>query len=206
MNEQFPFPSFNPELQKMIRTAYTRAYFNEGDPVLYSSQIKHTVALIAKGNIKIFREDEEGRDMFLYKINAGQVCVYSLLGDLFPQPCHIKGKAMEDTEVWFIPLNYVKRWMTKSNCWNEFVLNSFQLHMMKINSILDLVLFKKLDERLEYYLKSHAGNENEPCVQASHREIADEMNLSRETVSRVLKKMKLQGKVKLSRNQVAWID
>ena len=70
---------------------------------------------------------------------------------------------------------------------------------------MDLIIFKGMDERLNYYLQAHKKNGQPVRLQISHQEIANEMSTSREVISRLLKKMEQQGKVILHRNQIELI-
>ncbi|MFM8758217.1 MAG: helix-turn-helix domain-containing protein, partial [Methylophilaceae bacterium] len=67
-------------------------------------------------------------------------------------------------------------------------------------TLVDQVAFRNMDERLEFYLKRHAEVNQVRIVQLSHQQIADELNSSREVISRLLKKMVQRGMLKLHRN------
>jgi len=59
-----------------------------------------------------------------------------------------------------------------------------------------------MDERLEFYLKRHADNNQSAVINLSHQEIANELNSSREVISRLLKKMEQRGLLLLNRNSI----
>jgi CRP/FNR family transcriptional regulator len=206
MEQKNNFPGFNQELNKLIARMYTRAYFEPGDIVLRPGQHIRSALLVYKGRIKICREDQNGNEFFLYHIGAGQACAYTLLLDAMPGTCKILAKAMEDTVVFLLPLASTQRWMTKYTGWNDFVLRTFHQHMNQLMQVMDLLLFKGMDERLEHYLESHRNALTNPCLQLSHQEIANEMSTSREVISRLLKKMEQKGKLKLHRNQIEMIE
>lgn len=206
MEQNYYFPGFNLELNKLITRIYTRAYFEPGDIVLRSGHHVRSALLVYKGKIKIYREDKNGNEFFLYHIGAGQACAYTLLVDAVPGTCKIMAKAVEDTVVFLLPLASTQRWMIKYACWNDFVIRTFHQHINQLMQVMDLLLFKGMDERLEHYLKSHKNALTNPCLQLSHQEIANEMSTSREVISRLLKKMEQKGKLKLHRNQIEMIE
>jgi CRP/FNR family transcriptional regulator len=59
-----------------------------------------------------------------------------------------------------------------------------------------------MDERLEFYLKRYADKSAKKIIELSHQQIADDLNSSREVISRLLKKMEQRNLVKLHRNMI----
>jgi CRP/FNR family transcriptional regulator len=59
-----------------------------------------------------------------------------------------------------------------------------------------------MDERLEFYLKRCKTQTGRTQINLTHQQIADDLNSSREVISRLLKKMELLGKIKLNRNSI----
>jgi CRP/FNR family transcriptional regulator len=73
-------------------------------------------------------------------------------------------------------------------------------------STIDHIAFRGMDERLEFYLKKHQETMKTNLITINHQEIANELNSSREVISRLLKKMEQFGKVKLLRNAIEIIQ
>ena len=59
-----------------------------------------------------------------------------------------------------------------------------------------------MDERLEFYLKKQKTALDSNNIQISHQEIANDLNTSREVISRLLKKMEQRGLVQLHRSYI----
>jgi CRP/FNR family transcriptional regulator len=66
------------------------------------------------------------------------------------------------------------------------------------------VAFKNMDERLEFYIKKQVDQFG-MTVKLTHQEIANDLNTSREVISRLLKKMEQNGWIKMNRNAFDWI-
>ena len=64
------------------------------------------------------------------------------------------------------------------------------------------IAFRSMDERLEFYLKRNATTNQTNDILISHQEIANDLNSSREVISRLLKKMEQRGFVKLHRSHI----
>ena len=71
--------------------------------------------------------------------------------------------------------------------------------------MIDNIAFRGLDDRMEKYLQSLSQSTGSHTLNFTHQQIADDLNVSREAVSRLLKKMENLGIVKLSRNQITYI-
>jgi CRP/FNR family transcriptional regulator len=69
-------------------------------------------------------------------------------------------------------------------------------------TVIDNIAFKNMDERLEFYLKRRNTDSGKLILNLTHQEIADDLNSSREVISRLLKKMEQLGKIKLNRNSI----
>ena len=115
-------------------------------------------------------------------------------------------KAVKDTEVIAIPLQFMDEWISKYKSWYYFVLSTYRLRFEELLSTIDHVAFRGMDERLEFYLKKHQETLQTNTITINHQEIANELNSSREVISRLLKKMEQLGKVKLHRNAIEIIQ
>ncbi len=115
-------------------------------------------------------------------------------------------KAVKDTTVIAIPLQYMDEWMTQYKTWYHFVLETYRSRFEELLVTIDHIAFQAMDERLLFYLKRHRETLKTDIITISHQEIADELNSSREVISRLLKKMEQMGKVKLQRNAIELIS
>ena len=60
----------------------------------------------------------------------------------------------------------------------------------------------KLDDRLHKYLTDKVKIMNDTVLHITHQEIADDINTSRVVVSRLLKVLENEGKIKIRRNRI----
>ena len=92
--------------------------------------------------------------------------------------------------------------MTRFRSWYQYVIQTYRSRFDEMLMVVDHIAFQNMDERLEFYLKRYAEQIGKRTLELSHQQIADDLNSSREVISRLLKKMELQGRVKLHRNLV----
>jgi len=196
------FPSFSSELVKDVDTNATIQSFKTGAVIMRTGQyIKNTV-LVISGKIKIYREDENGGEFFMYYLQPGQACAISMICATKNETSQIMAKVVEDVELIMIPLPLMDKWMMQHRSWYEFVIDTYRSRFEEVLEVIDSIAFRAMDERLEFYLKRHADACGCKDLKLSHQEIASELNTSREVISRLLKKMEQRGLVNLQRNNI----
>ncbi|AMA49139.1 MULTISPECIES: Crp/Fnr family transcriptional regulator [Flavobacterium] len=196
------FPNFNPQLIEEIEENAYIQNMKAGETIMRSGQfIRHTV-LVVKGKIKLYREDDEGNEYFMYYLQPGQACAISMICATKEETSALMAKVVEDAELIMIPLALMEKWMSKHRSWYEFVIETYRSRFEEVLTVIDNIAFKAMDERLEFYLKRHRDACNCNDIKLSHQEIASELNTSREVVSRLLKKMEQRGLVKLYRSHI----
>lgn len=196
------FPSFSDDLIEEIESNAIWQSYKAGDVIMRTGQyINHTL-LITKGQVKIYREGENGGEFFMYYLQPGQACAVSMICATKSQTSQIMAKAVEDVELIMIPLSLMEKWMMQYRSWYEFVILTYRTRFEEILEVVDSIAFRAMDERLEFYLKRHAEACDCKELKLSHQEIAIELNTSREVISRLLKKMEQRGMVRLYRNNI----
>ncbi|MFV5685883.1 Crp/Fnr family transcriptional regulator [Flavobacterium sp. GB2R13] len=196
------FPLFSAELVKEIDANAIIQSFKAGDVIMRTGQyIKNTV-LVISGKIKIYREDENGGEFFMYYLQPGQACAISMICATKNAKSQIMAKVVEDIELILIPLPLMDKWMMQHRSWYEFVIDTYRSRFEEVLEVVDSIAFRAMDERLEFYLKRHADACGCNQLKLSHQEIASELNTSREVISRLLKKMEQRGLVNLQRNNI----
>ena len=196
------FPSFEPALQKDLLLHSETRSFDAGEPLLRSGQSFRATMLIVSGLVKVYRQDDDGNEFFMYYLQPGQACALSMVCATRQQTSEVMAKAVKDTEVMAIPLSYMDIWMTQYKTWYHFVLETYRSRFEELLVTLDHVAFRAMDERLEFYLRQHQQSLQKNLIEINHQQIADELNSSREVISRLLKKMEQLGKIKLHRNAI----
>ena len=191
------------ELQKEIAEVGRIMHFRAGEIIMdYDSYVK-LVPLIIKGSIRVTKEDDlDGREILLYFLSAGDTCSMSFSCCMMNKRSVIRTEAVEDTSLIGIPIKYVDQWMSKYQSWKNFVMLSYDNRLIELVKVIDRIAFNNMDDRLREYLQARAESTSSQLIQATHQEIANDLNASREAISRLLKKLENIGVVKLGRNQV----
>jgi CRP/FNR family transcriptional regulator len=196
------FPQFEPELISLIEKNAVERVFNAGDVIMRTGQYIKSTVLVMEGRIKIYRENNEGGEFLMYYLGPGDACAISMICAIQSQTSEIMAQAEEYTEVLMIPIQLMDDLMNKYKTWYQFVIQTYRSRFDELLAVVDNIAFRNMDERLEFYLKRHAGSASKKLIELSHQQIADDLNSSREVISRLLKKMEQRNLVKLHRNMI----
>ena len=200
------FPHFEPELVAIIEKEAIQKTFKAGEVMMRTGQYIKSTALILEGRIKIYRENDEGGVFLMYYIGPGEACAVSMICAIQAQTSEITAIAEEDTGVLMIPIQLMEQLMSKYKSWYQFVIQTYRSRFDELLTAIDNIAFRNMDERLEFYLKRYADKSGKNLVELSHQQIADDLNSSREVISRLLKKMEQRNMVRLHRNMIELLD
>jgi CRP/FNR family transcriptional regulator len=190
-------------LQKEIARVGFLKSFKAGEVLLSFGSYVKVVPLVVKGSIKVVREDkEESRELLLYYLYAGETCSMSFSCCMMDKRSAIRATAEDDSTVIVIPIKYVDEWMSKYPTWRNFVMRSYDFRMKEMIKTIDTIAFNKMDERLLNYLNERSVANSSKIINSTHQEIAADLNASREAISRLLKKLEINGLVTLERNKI----
>ena len=196
------FSQFEPELTKKIQQVGTIRKFKADDFLMKTGQSIRSAVLVLDGIIKVFREDEEGNEVFMYNLHPGEACAISMTCASRNLSSQIMAKALVDTEVLAIPVELMDEWAGKYKSWYQFVLETYRSRFEELLDTLDQIAFRNLDERLLWYLKQHQKSFQSNLIKVSFTEIAMELNSSREVISRLMKKLAEKGFIRIQKNQI----
>lgn len=200
------YSQFEPELQKKIKEVGHIRKFKEDEYLMYTGQPIHSAVLVVDGIIKVFREDDEGNEIFMYNLHPGEACAISMTCAARNLNSQIMAKALVDTTVISIPIELMDEWASTYKSWYQFVLGTYRNRFEELLDMLDQIAFKNLDERLLWYLRQHQKSLNSNIIKISFTQMALELNSSREVISRLMKKLADKGQIKLLKNQVEIIQ
>ncbi len=204
-NLKLLFPDFEESLYEEIISHSTIKEIKAGETLLRVGQPIRSTILIIDGLIKLYREDDEGKEFFIYHLNAGQACSLSMVCAIKHETSEVLAKALTDATLLSIPLEFMDRWMSKYKSWYQFVITTYRSRFEELLKTIDAIAFTGMDERLEHYLKKQVeklGNN----LKITHQEIANDLNSSREVISRLLKKMEAKKWLTIHRNSIEWMQ
>jgi CRP/FNR family transcriptional regulator len=192
----------DPELIEEIRKAGVLRDYSEGSIIIDYGEAINYIPLVVKGSVKISREGENGKEIFLYYLSDGDTCAASFSCCMVKKRSEILAVAEEDSTILMIPMNEANSWLKEYDSWRNFVFNMYDQRMFSMIDLIDRLAFTNLDDQLMDYLERKAQTLRTNTIESTHQQIALDLNVSREAISRLLKKLEVNGKVQLGRNKV----
>jgi len=160
------------------------------------------IPLILSGAVKIIREDDKGDEIALYFLEKGDTCAISFINCLHKTESIFRGVTERETESIFVPVDKIDQWLVKYESWRHFIIDSYHMRLIEMVESIDSLAFMKLDDRLLKHLTNKVKIMKDNVLKITHQEIADDLNTSRVVVSRLLKILENEGKIKIRRNRI----
>jgi len=202
MNWKNLFQQFEPELIEEIEKEAVFKTVDTGDVLMRKGQYVKSIAFVLSGCIKIYRENEDGEEFFMYYISPGELCMGSVISTSLAPITEITAIAEVTTDLLMVAMPAMDNLMLKYKSCYQFVIQTYLRRLEDLAIVIDNIAFRNMDERLEFYLKRHAERNGKGVVELSHQQIADDLNSSREVISRLLKKMEQRNMIRLQRNMI----
>jgi CRP/FNR family transcriptional regulator len=197
---------FEPELIKEFEEKVKLVEAKEGDKIITIGQTVRVIPFLLKGTLKVSRLDDKLNEIFLYYLNAMEGCAMTFTCCMQQFPSEVQAVAEEDVSYLAIPISVMDEWIVKYPTWKSFVMRTIRSRFNELMHAIDQLAFQKLDERLANYLKDKSKLTGSAVLNLSHTEIANDLASSREVISRLLKKLEIDGRLLLYRNQIKLLN
>jgi CRP/FNR family transcriptional regulator len=193
---------FDSELLQKISEVACIMLFDKNDIIIDIGENLKQIPLLINGNIKVFREDKNGEELLLYVLESGDTCAMSLTCCMAKSASKVRAVADEDTSVIMIPLKYMQLWFNTKHSWRNFILESYQERFDEMLETIDSLAFLKMDARLYKYLTDKVKLTASSTLNITHQEISEDLHTSRVVISRILKQLENEEKIKLGRHKI----
>lgn len=201
-NYRHLFPELEEPLRRELQEKGRIMEVPAGSTLLQTGQNIRNTIIVLDGLIKLFREDDMGAEFFMYHLEPGDGCALSLICDRSHHTSAVTARAVADSVLLVVPLEHTEHWIRQYRTWYHFVVATYRRRYEELLETIDSIAFKNMDERLEFYLRRHRDTLQTNVLQVTNTEIAQELNSSREVISRLMKKLSEAGKVRLLKNGI----
>ena len=193
---------FEDQLIEEIAKVSKLHLFKEGDILIDFGDYIKRMPLLINGAIKILREDFDEGELLLYFIEKGDTCAMTMACCLGQTKSEIRAIAETDGTVIMIPVEKMEEWLGKYKSWRVYVFNSYNNRLKEMLSAIDNLAFMNMNERLLVYLSEKGKINKTNSIQNTHQEIADDLHTSRVVISRLLKALENERKIRLNRASI----
>lgn len=193
----------SPELIEKLNKYSIRKSYEAGSVILNENASIGSIPIVVKGVMKVLRTEEDGREILLYYIKAGESCIMSFLGGLHNETSKVKAEVEEDAEILFLPVDKVSLFIKEYPQWLDYIFRLYHKRFEELLEIINAIAFKKVDERLLALLHKKAELTQSATLHITHEQLANELGTARVVVSRLLKQLEESGSLKLGRNKIS---
>lgn len=203
METILPFWNHLTEQQKNDLISHSFLQTVAANTVLYSGSSECVgISIVKTGSLRIFLTSDEGKEITLFRLYPGEICVLSASCLLESITFDVSVQADVPSEIYVIPSSFYKKLMEENiyveNCTYKLTIERFSDVMWTMEQI----LFMGLEKRLAIFLLDEFSKVHSSPITLTHAQIASYIGSAREAVSRMLKYFESEGILKLSRGLI----
>ncbi len=188
-------PAFSAELQEEIATYGLIKEVPGGVEILKEGQYVKVIPIVLEGLVKVFTRAEE-KELLLYYIGPAQSCIMSFSAGLSNVPSRIFAFTEDSSILLLLPSDRLGKWVRQYPQINELFFQQYNLRYTEMLDTINSLLFDKMDQRLYNYLVEKSKLKGEKILLLRHKQIAGELGTAREVITRVMKRLEQEGKVR----------
>lgn len=200
------FPFITGDLRAEFDQVSEPIEFSKGDQLYEQGFPCPFVPFIVSGMVRVFKIGESGREITLYRVRPGQVCVLSSTCSISDKEYPAIAEAEELSLVYVVPGADFRKMLRRYEALQEMIFDVMSERLMEMMSVVEEVAFRRVDLRLANRLLDETTPPRPPHVDTTHAQLAVELGSAREVVSRILKEFERRGFVHLMRGRVEVIS
>lgn len=177
--------------------------YEAGYKLINSGQACLGFSFILKGILRVYRINDEGREVTLYKLKQGDSCFLTTLCILSDEENYAFVEVEEDATLAFIPMEIFKEYILEDKAYLKYIFKNLYGKFDHVINALEKITFDSIEKRIIHYLKQAAKKTSGiAIIYTTHEKIAIDIGSSREVVSRTLKNLEKSGIIELARGKI----
>ncbi|MGB3639038.1 MAG: Crp/Fnr family transcriptional regulator [Rivularia sp. (in: cyanobacteria)] len=198
----FPFlEQLDTQIKTDLLSQAQQVTLSAGQFICLEGDFCNHLPLVISGSVRIYKIGESGREITLYHLEQGDSCIMTASCIISKKSFPAFAIAETEVEAIIIPANSLRKWVTHSPTWQNYIFGLLSLRLSNVIEIVEEVAFRRMDCRIASYLLIRSDSSAQTIL-ITHEEIAQELGTSREVVSRILKTFEKKGLLSLSRGMI----
>jgi CRP/FNR family transcriptional regulator len=203
--KQFPGLS---RIEPAVRDALTRKSaiiaVPQGTVIFGPGKSPENLLLLLEGRVRVQQVSEGGREIVLYRVEAGQSCVLTTACLLAHEDYSAQGIAETDVRAVAIPRAVFDDLVSQSVAFRSFIFTAYSKRITDLFQVIEDIAFQRVDIRLAQKLIDLERGARQ--IKATHQQMAAELGTAREVVSRQLGEFQRRGWIRQSRGTIDLVD
>ncbi len=199
----FPVLATDPEFISRLTSESRLVTLPKAQLICLEGTHCEQLAFILSGSARVYKLGESGREITLYRIHPGECCILTLSCIIGENRFPAFAITEKETQAIIVPAARIRKWTDEIRVWRRYSWNLIAQRLGDVISLVEEITFKRMDERLLFYLSQKDKFPLGEKTPVTHQQIASELGTSREVISRLLKDLEQKGLVKSGRG---WIE
>ncbi len=162
--------------------------------------------LVLSGEIRTYLFSEEGREVSLFRLYSGDLCVLSASCVISQITFETQMIAQQNTKALIVPVDVIAALREKNIHFRCFLYELATKRFSDVMWAMQQILFKGLDRRLAGFLLAEAERTDSNVIHMTHEQIAQHISSAREAVARMFKHFAEDGLVDIKRGTITLLD
>ena len=203
----FPFwEQLHERHQNMVRSSVVFQTMQKGDILHRGCGECSGIVHVAKGQLRVYIVSEEGREVTLYRLHKGDLCVLSASCLMDAIVFDVMIEAVAETELVLLPSPVLHPIMEENPMVELALYKTVVENFSEVMWTMQQILFMGADKRVAHFLWDEMAKTGELTIRLTHDEVARFIGSAREVVTKVLKYFVEEGAVVLSRGKIEIVD
>jgi CRP/FNR family transcriptional regulator len=169
--------------------------------LFYQGDICDNILWLTSGEVRLYTQSESIEEITLYTLKEGEQCIVNTASLLSQTNAVASAQTLTDIEGYLIDVQSVKELSRISEAYQSYLFSLYQLRFEELTGLINDIKFKTLDTRIMEWLEK----QDSKLISITHDALATHLGSSRVVISRILKVMEIDGKVKLHRGKIEYL-
>lgn len=202
LSRAFPFWNDLDDKAKQTMCQQSALFSYPKGAAIHDGQECTGVILVKSGCLRVYLLSETGKEVTLYRLNPGDICMLSASCVLQSITFDVFVDAEEDSECLVIASSAFSAVAENYPAVKIFALETAVSRFSDVMWVMQQILFMNFDRRLAIFLLDEMARTGDDTLHLTHEQIARNMGSAREVVSRMLKYFSSEGMTEVSRKGI----
>lgn len=194
----------SPDVKDLLSARSKIVSVPAGSVMFGPGKSPENMLFLLDGTVRVQQVSDTGREIVLYRINAGESCVLTTACLLAYDDYSAEGIAETDVQAAAIPREVFDELVAQSKSFRNFVFAAFSKRITGLFLMVDEVAFQRIDVRLAQKLITLSDGADK--VATTHQKLSVELGTAREVISRQLQEFQRRGWIAQSRGTVELLN
>ncbi|MCH9740237.1 MAG: Crp/Fnr family transcriptional regulator [Epsilonproteobacteria bacterium] len=164
----------------------------------YQGDVCPNLLIIESGKVRVFLQGENSESFTLYTLGSDELCIVNTFSTIFSTATHANAEVLEELNGWLLSKEALLELMKSEPEYSAYVYSLIAKNMSALVTTIEDIKFASVKDRLEDWIFSQPST----LIKTTHEELALNLGSTRPFVSKLLKDMENEGKVKLGRGVI----